>query len=100
MAAILQMGLADGLAALVGVQLGKSNSYIIFNHTKSIAGTITFLVTSIIILLIYVHFGHAQLSVLWLLIIAAVGSVLENVSVRGLDNLLVPVFVAIVLVHH
>jgi len=100
MAAILQMGLADGLAALIGVRLGKSNSYIIFNHTKSLAGTITFLITSIIILLAYTHFGHASLSALFILIIAAFGSVLENVSVQGLDNLLVPVFVALLLAHH
>lgn len=93
-AAVLHMGIADGLAAIAGKKWGAHNSYVILGHTKSIAGSLTFLVVSLWILIGYNNGAAVLLQPLQLLGIAAVAMVLENISLRGLDNLSVPLFVA------
>lgn len=95
-AALLIMSVADGLAAVIGMKFGRSNRYSVFGYTKSVAGTITFLVATIIILL---GFSQAMPGIFsyWFVAIALLATILENVSIRGLDNLLVPVVVAICL---
>jgi phytol kinase len=100
MAALLQMSLADGLAAVVGTKFGKRQRYLVYGHAKSVIGTLTFFVVSCLILIVY--FMHAQAlfgSMLWLkiVIIGVVSSILENISVQGLDNLLVPLVTALLL---
>ncbi len=94
MAAVLQMSLADGMAAIVGTRFGNQTKYMVFGHTKSIYGTVTFLVISIAILLVFTAFSGIILSLPIIVGIALVASLIENVSVEGIDNLLVPVFVA------
>ncbi len=93
-AALLTMALADGLAAVVGTRYGKSHNYTVFGSTKSIAGTATFFATTCVILIGYVLVSLDPLSLLLIVPIAAVATALENVAVRGLDNLLVPLFIA------
>ena len=94
MAAVLQMSLADGLAAIIGTMYGKSTRYTVFGHVKSIYGTATFFVTSLLILLGYVYFSGEPAQIIALIGIAAAASLIENVGVEGIDNLLVPVVVA------
>lgn len=94
MAAVLQMSLADGLAAVIGTRYGKTSSYTVFGHVKSIYGTATFFVTSLLILLGYVYFADAPLQIVALIGLASAASLIENVGVEGIDNLLVPVLVA------
>jgi len=94
MAAILQMSLADGLAAVIGTRFGNNTRYMVLGHTKSIHGTVTFLVVSIAILLVFTAFSGIILSLPIILGIAVAASLVENISVEGIDNLLVPVLVA------
>ncbi len=94
MAAVLQMSLADGLAAVIGTRYGKSSRYTVFGHVKSIYGTATFFVTSLAILLGYAYFAGEPVQILALIGLAAAASLIENVGVEGIDNLLVPVLVA------
>jgi len=92
-AAILHMSLADGLAAVMGVKFGGSNQYKILGHKKSLAGSISFIVVSLAIL-------FTTLPITPLLTIAGItlgATILENISILGLDNLTVPLFVALVL---
>lgn len=95
-AAILSMSLADGFAALIGQAFGHDNRYKVFGYTKSIAGTATFYVLSLVIVgVCAVGFGNSSwTTLLWVPFVAAG---LENVGVAGVDNLLVPVFLAIFL---
>jgi len=88
--AILEMSLADGMAAVIGVNFGKSNRYKVFNQTKSLIGTLTFFIISIAILIIFNFIGHINHSDLYLLTIATVLTACENLGVFGLDNLIVP----------
>ena len=96
-AALLQLSLADGLAAIVGTRFGKSNRYTVLKHTKSVVGTLTFYLVSLVILYGFTRYSGEGVQPLLLLAIAAGASVLENIGARGLDNILVPVFVATLL---
>jgi dolichol kinase len=99
-AALLQMGLADGLAAVIGTRYGNRLKYLVFKHPKSVAGTLTFFVVSSGILLAVGHWGNMGLGLSYILIVSALASVLENIAVFGLDNLVVPLFVALLLANH
>ncbi|PIZ63604.1 hypothetical protein COY17_00485 [Candidatus Saccharibacteria bacterium CG_4_10_14_0_2_um_filter_52_9] len=98
-AALLQMSLADGMAAVVGIRHPGRYKYAIFGHAKSLSGTSTFFVFSVIILLACSHFGGLSLGLGWVLGISVLLSVLENLAIVGLDNLLIPMAVALLLVH-
>lgn len=96
-AAILQMALADGMAAVVGKTFGKSNRYHVFGKEKSLVGTLAFFAISLALLLTCGVFSAA--SIPWTLAIglALSATLIENISLYGLDNLLVPVFVGLFL---
>lgn len=95
--AILEMSLADGLAAVIGVHFGKSNRYKVLNQTKSIIGTMTFLIISITILFTFNLIGHVNQSDIYLLIVALILTACENLGVFGLDNLVVPIITVLFL---
>ncbi len=94
MAALLQMSLADGLAAIVGVRYGGSNSYAVFKHPKSLVGSLTFLVISVGILIGYKHYAQVQLMTAAIAALSVGATLIENCGIAGLDNLLVPLAVA------
>lgn len=96
MAAILQMGLADGMAAVIGERYGKQ-SYLVFGHRKSLAGSLTFYIFSLMIMVFYVYGSGVNLSPYVVVGVAAVATGIENLAVKGLDNLLLPVFIAVAL---
>lgn len=92
-AAMLEIGLADGLAGLIGrhYNLGP---YKVFGHTKSILGTGVFLFTSIGIMTWLIALSpagfHASVLPYVLAIIPAATTIAENISPRGIDNIAVP----------
>lgn len=94
-AALLQMSLADGLAAVVGTRYGRGNSYKVFGYTKSVAGTLTFFVVSFLILLGYQAISGSDISLAAIFGLTLGATVLENVLVRGFDNLIIPLFIAL-----
>lgn len=96
-AALLQMSLADGFAAIVGTRFGRDNKYHLLGHTKSIAGTSAFLATSVALLLGYSIFSTVGLPIALVVFGAIVAATLENLAAFGLDNLLVPIFIGFLL---
>ena len=95
MAALLQMSLADGLAAILGVQFGlKRYAYKVFKHTKTLVGSATFAVISVLILVTFTYVSGMALGPFSIVSLAIVATLIENCGVLGLDNLLVPVVVA------
>ncbi len=94
--ALLHMSLADGLAAIVGTNYGRSNSYKILGMHKSVVGTATFALVSLLLLITFGLYKDITPG-LWLPLAVLGSTLMENVAVKGLDNLLVPVFVAVVL---
>ena len=97
MAAILQMSLADGLAAVVGVKYGKGNEYHALGHVKSKAGTIAFFVTSLVILIAYGSVAKHPVGFAYLIILPLIASVAENFGAYGFDNVFVPLFICFML---
>jgi len=94
---ILAMSLSDGVAAVVGTYYGKSNRYKIFGRTKSFLGSLTFFTITLILILIYVSDAHLNFS-LWYLALCMGLTLIENISPTGLDNIFIPVVMAMFLV--
>lgn len=95
--AILMMALADGFAAIIGTRYGRENKYHLFSRTKSWAGTATFFVISLGLLIGYSLFSNAGLAWEYVLAAAVGATIIENLAALGFDNLLVPVGVGILL---
>ncbi len=100
-AAILILGIADALAALIGKRYGAGNDYLVFGQRKSVAGSIMFLITSLIIIWGFIAlqgmpFNTVNLGLL--LLTACLVTIVENLGVYGSDNLLIPL-VAVVLLN-
>ncbi len=98
MASLLQMSLADGFAAVMGVRYGRQ-SYLVFSHRKSVVGTLTFFVTAFVILFAYTLAAGVHLKPAFMVEAAALAAFIENMAVAGLDNLLVPVIIAFLLIN-
>lgn len=96
MTALLIMSLADGFAAVFGARFGKQ-SYLVFGHKKSAVGTATFFLVSLTILFGYTYVADVHIAAAIILLMASAATIIENFAVLGLDNLLVPVFVAVML---
>jgi len=94
--ALLHMSLADGWAAIIGHKYGGRFTYRVLGTRKSRLGTLTFLVVSLAILVGFAQQQNIDLGI-WLALIAGGATILENVAIRGLDNLAIPLFVAVVL---
>lgn len=96
-AAMLHLSIADGLAAVIGLGWGETNSYKVFGRTKSIAGSAAFWVSSFCILLAYLHFAQTSTSFFTTLWLPFVATATENLAVQGTDNLVMPMLIAVVL---
>lgn len=95
-AAMLLLGLADGLAAIVGTLIGMDHKYKVFGYTKTRAGTLTFFGVAFLVVLFCVVLRGPHEGVATLIWLPAFATLLENVGVGGTDNLIVPLFIAII----
>lgn len=98
-AVVLNIALADGFAALVGSHLGNNNSYKVFGHTKSVAGSLAFFITSLAIMFGLFWFGDlaVQAPFYFLIVVSIAATAAENLGVLGLDNALVALVVGTLL---
>jgi len=83
------MTFGDGLAGLIGKRL-NSKSWIFFKQKKSLFGTMTMFLTSLIVVC---SIGYAQQNSLNLnyFTIAFIATLLEQFSILGIDNFIVPI---------
>ncbi len=83
------MTFGDGLAGLIGKSF-NSNSWVIFKQKKSLFGTLTMFLASFIVIC---STGYAQQNSFHLnyFAVAFLATVLEQFSVLGVDNLIVPI---------
>jgi phytol kinase len=95
--ALLCVGIADGLAALIGQKFGRSNRYKIFSGFKSIAGSLTVFIVSLIILLLCDYFGKMNLPIVSFIIMPLDVVLVEAFTPFGSDDLLIPISVLAVL---
>ncbi len=95
-AGILMMALGDGFAGLIGRKI-NSPSWKILDQKKSLVGTLVMFITGFIILLsINQLMNTAYLSTLDIFIITSIAVLLEQLSFYGIDNLTVPIAVALI----
>ena len=83
------MTFGDGLAGLIGKSF-NSKSWIFFKQKKSLYGTITMFLTSLIVVC---SIGYSQQNSLNLnyFTIAFIATLLEQFSILGIDNFIVPI---------
>ena len=93
---ILIMGYGDGLAAIIGRSL-KSLSYKIGKTKKTLAGSATMLFISFLITAIFLASRQVELWMLKSILLAISVTILEAVSIKGTDNITVPVFACLLL---
>lgn len=91
---ILIMGYGDGLACVIGRTV-KSYEYLIGKTKKTIAGSATMLVVSFIILSVFLAYLGINLWYLKALILSIIITVIEAISIKGTDNLTVPIITSI-----
>ena len=87
------MTFGDGLAGLIGKNFNSKN-WIFFKQKKSLFGTATMFLTSLLVVcsLAYIQKYNFNIN---LLMIAFIATTLEQFSIIGIDNLLVPLASAI-----
>lgn len=98
--AVLHLSLGDGIAAIIGQTKGRNFAYTIFRQKKSTAGNVAFwlvsvMLTSALLLFMPVELTHVALPLLFILPITT--TILESLSIFGMDNVTVPAYVALAL---
>lgn len=106
-AAMLQLGLSDGMAAVIGTRYGKKTVFKVMGNKKSKHGTATFFVLSTIIFswalwalhpgLAFVSLSSGVVSVALALGLSLITTGAELTGQKGIDNLSVPLFTAVAL---
>lgn len=102
-AGVLQVAVADGLAALAGVYLGRHHGfhYKIFGSSKTLIGSWTFFISSLAVVTMVLMFGpeFTSAGALWPIIIwlPLLLTGVENLAVFGFDNLLLPLVTVVLL---
>ena len=88
------MTLGDGLAGLIGKNF-KSRSWKIFNQKKSIIGTTTMFLISLLVLSTLGYLNNINFNYYYFGI-ALLATLLEQISIIGIDNLSVPIITSII----
>lgn len=103
-ASILFLCLADGGAAVAGKLWGRNTQYRVFGRAelqKSVHGTLTFLIFCYFAIGVAWFIGDRKLIAQNILVVFGVlpfaSTILENISPRGIDNLVTPLFVTLLL---
>ena len=90
---IIVMGYADGMAAVIGKAV-KSPSFTIGNTKKTLAGCFTMLGITFIIISGFLVFNSIEFWFVKAMIISLIITGVEAVSIKGTDNLTVPLITA------
>lgn len=99
LASLLTLGMADAFAALVGSEYGKVR-YRVQDESKSLEGSLVFLIVAYLAIqlpMLLLTDLPGPTIVLSSLLVAMVVTGFEAVSLRGADNLFVPVVVCVIL---
>ena len=88
------MTLGDGLAGLIGKNF-KSKTWKIFSQKKSLIGTTTMFVISLLVLSFLGHNNNIDFNYYYFGI-ALIATLLEQISIIGIDNLSVPIITSII----
>lgn len=90
---IAVMGYGDGMAAIVG-QSFKIGEYKIGNNKKTLSGSFTMLLITFIIISGFLVYTQVQDWFVKAIIISVIVALIEAISIKGTDNLTVPLITA------
>ena len=90
----LVMAYGDGFAAVIG-QAVKSKEYVIKGNTKSIAGSLTMFVITLMIVAGYMTYMNASYIAIKSILVAIIMTIVEAVSIKGTDNITVPLLTSL-----
>ena len=93
MTSLLILSISDPIAGYMGEKLGSSREFKIWYDKKTFHGTLTFFLLTIIILslsIFYLEEYNLVQSILFILIISIFTTVSEIMSIKGSDNLSIP----------
>ena len=88
-AGFLIMTFGDGLAGLIGKSF-NSVSWVIFNQKKSLLGTLTMFITSLILVCLLGYSQQFSFNINYFTI-AFIATLVEQFSILGIDNFIVPI---------
>lgn len=91
---ILVMGYGDGLAAVIG-QAVNSKKFEFAGNTKSVAGCVTMFIVTCIILAGFLYYHNAEYWTIKSIVIAGIMTLIEAVSIKGTDNITVPLLTSL-----
>lgn len=87
---VLVMALGDGLAAIIGKKV-KSFEYKVGKTKKTLAGSSTMFFISFIIISVFLAYIKVPLWFIKSAVISLLVTILEAISIKGLDNITVPI---------
>jgi phytol kinase len=94
--AVMLLGLADGMAAIVGTRI-KSKQYKFIGIKKSVAGTLAFFMVAVLVMSVILRFSNVSISanerLLTVIVLPLILTIIENISPYGSDNLTIPLAV-------
>lgn len=95
--AILEVALADGLAAAIGIGYGLKWKYKVFGQLKTVLGSMAVWLISLSVISVGGLFAHNQIPyagyAALVLVLPPLILITENLAVRGLDNIAIPILV-------
>jgi len=91
---LLVMAYGDGFAALIGQKYG-THTYTIFKGHKTLEGSLTMFLVSVIVIATYQYLELGQASLLHVLLLSIVATFVEAISPHGIDNLFIPILVSL-----
>ncbi len=95
--AILVMSLGDSAANLAGQKYGQKFSYRVLGHQKTVIGSMVMWFAAACVLGVGLLFAHEAITfssyILLVLLLPPLLAMVENISLQGLDNLVVPLVV-------
>lgn len=94
----LVMAYGDGFAAVCG-KIIKSKEYNVFGTKKTIAGSLTMFIISVVLITIYfMALGKSLEYIIISIVMAVIVTIIEAISVKGLDNISVPIIMLLMLI--
>jgi len=94
---MLILGYGDGMAALIGIKYGKHK---ILTSTKTFEGTLTMFCATAILYSAYQYIIYEKFELRLILSICILATFCECIAKKGLDNLLIPITISLILTYY
>ena len=90
---VFTLSIGDGLAPLIG---RKWNKYKIAKTNKTYAGSLTVLLSTILVVSIFSSYYHLDLNIIKVVLLGLISIPLELINIKGSDNLTLPIGISII----